>query len=192
MYRVSAVAAQLFDARKEADPALGGKHDLVIACLLHDMGNIVKFDFDRLPAPDGRSDHWKAVQNEMIERYGRNEIAATHLILEELGVASIVAPVLENTSDHEALILEESGTMLQKMACYADQRVSPKGIVSLVARLADMRKRYGHADDERTRALDAATVRIESALFEGLAIRPEDITDASVAPIIESLRSFEI
>lgn len=192
MYRVAAVSALLFDALKEKNPSLEGRHDLILANLLHDAGNIIKFDLDRFPAPDGRTDYWKAVQKDMREKYGSDEISATAAIAEELGVRSAIAPILKNTSDQDALVLEASGTALQKIACYADQRVSPKGIVPLKERLADMRARYDHADDEHTRALDAATERIEQALFEGLSLRSEDITDVSVAPVMEGLKSFEI
>ena len=192
MLRVAAVASVVFDAAKEVSPELDGRDDLIAACLVHDLGNIIKFDFERLPPPDGQTEYWEMIKDGMIERYGRNEIVATVLMIGEIGIAERVRPVLENTSDHEAILLLEEGTLLQKIAYYADQRVSPRGVLPLRDRLRDMRERYSHPDDERTRALDAATERIEEVLFEGLSLRPEDITDESVAPMIESLKSFEI
>ena len=199
MYRVSAVAAQLFDARKMVDPLLEGRHDLIVACLLHDMGNIIKFNFDVMPPPDGRKDYWKKVQSDFKEKFGLDELAAAEKIMEELGVLSRTHGILEHTSFPYGDKLLESGSMLQKIAGCADQRVSPGGIVSMTERFEYMHKRYaergsvyGDLNDPKIRALTDAIFEVERQLFEGLAIRPEDINDASVAPIIESLRTFEI
>ena len=192
MYRVTAVAVAVFDAHLAIDPMLAGRNDLITACLLHDMGNIIKFDLIKFPAPDGETAHWLAVQETMRTKYGTSETAATEAIIRELGLYEKVAPVLQHTSDAHALELEKEGTLLQKIACYADQRVAPRGIVPLADRLRDMRTRYGHSDDESTRALDAATMRIEAFLFETLTITPEDITDESVARTISVLKSFDI
>ena len=199
MYRVSAVAAQLFDARKAIDPALDGRHDLIVACLLHDMGNIIKFNFDSMPAPDGQNDYWKKTQREFKERFGSDELSASEKIMDELGVLARTHSILEHTSFPHSDELLANGSVLQKIAGYADQRVSPGGIVSLAERLDYMHRRYaergtvyGDVNDPKIRALNDAIFEVERQIFEGLAIRPEDRTDASVAPIVESLRTFEI
>lgn len=192
MLRVAAVAMTVFDAIHARDPKLEGRDDLIAACLLHDIGSIVKFNFVSMPARDGRNEYWLGVQKEMIEKYGASEHPAAEAICSELGVRERVAPILAHTADYEALILETEGTILQKIVAYADQRVSPRGVVSLQERISDMRKRYEHPDTEEIRALNAAIVRNEEWLFDRATIRPEDITEQSIQVLLQELRSFEI
>lgn len=199
MYRVAAVAAALFDASLEKHPELEGRHGLVMACLLHDIGNIIKFDFDLMPPPDGKIDHWKAVQADFKKRFGSDELLATDRIMEELGVLSEAEPILRHTSFPDSEELLSSGTVLQKIAGYADQRVAPSGIVSLAERLDYMHRRYaergsvyGATEDSKVQKLTDAISAIEAELFAGLSVRPEDLTDATLAPLVASLRSFEI
>ena len=199
MYRVAAVAALLFDAHAKIDPSLEGRHDLIVANLLHDVGNIIKFDFELIPAPDGQNDHWREVQVKFKERFGADELVAAEKIMEELGVLATTQPILLHTSFPYGPELAASGTLLQELSGYADQRVSPTGIVSLTERLEYMHRRYakrgsvyGDTTDPKIQALTTAIYEVEHQLFEGLTIRPEDIDDASIAPIVESLKSFEI
>lgn len=199
MYRVAAVAATLFDALKEKNPELEGKHELIVACLLHDMGNIIKFNFDLMPAPDGNNEYWKGVQKEFSERFGNDELRAAELIMAELGVLSAVAPILEHTSFPYGEELLRSGTLLQKIAGYADQRVGPTGVLSLVERLEYVHRRYsergsvyGDTQDPKIQALNKAIQDIEKELFAGLSIDPEDINDRSIAICMKDLASFEI
>jgi len=58
--------------------------------LLHDIGNVVKLDFEKYPQFLGEEiknvDHWKAIQKEAVEKYGRDDHGATEKMLTELGV----------------------------------------------------------------------------------------------------------
>lgn len=68
--RVAGVASMITD--NFSDPI--DKKSLLIACLLHDIGKIVVFDFKLMPQsvePEGL-DYWEEVQSEMIVRYGNN------------------------------------------------------------------------------------------------------------------------
>lgn len=51
-----------------------GKELLTKACLLHDLGNIVKFDLEKYPhfleEEQGRVEYWKQKQKEIIAKYG--------------------------------------------------------------------------------------------------------------------------
>lgn len=191
MYRVAAVAMRVFDARVAVDPSLSGRDDMIAACLLHDIGNIVKFNFITLPPPDGRAEYWKKVQREMIAQYGTSEHPASKALCEELGQWERIAPILEHTSDYDARILLERGALLQRIVAYADQRVAPTGVVLLAQRLRDMRARYDHPDTDHIRALDAAIMENEQQLFSDISLKPEDITEQSIAPLLAELRSFE-
>lgn len=191
MYRVAAVATCVFDAHVATDASLLGRNDMIAACLLHDIGNIVKFNFTTLPPPDGRITYWKEVQSEMIAKYGTSEHPASKAMCEEIGQWERIAPILEHTSDYDACILLEQGSLLQRIVAYADQRVAPAGVVSLTQRLRDMRARYDHPDTDHIRALDTAIMENEKWLFSGISLKPEDITEQSIAPLVAELRSFE-
>lgn len=199
MLRVAAVAAMLFDIHKAVNPSLEGRTDLIAANLLHDVGNIIKFDFVKMPAPDGRDDYWREAQSVFKEKFGNDELHAAEIIMRELGVLSRAYPILEYTSFPYGNELLSSGTLLQKISAYADQRVGPDGIVSLTERLAYMHRRYsergsfyGDTTDPKIQILNEAIYTVERSLFAGLSIRPEDINDESVAPVMAQLRSFEI
>jgi len=192
MYRVAAVATRVFDAYAATDPSLGGRDDLIVACLLHDIGNIVKFNFITLPPPDGRVEYWKEVQSEMIAKYGTSEHPASKALCEEIGQWERIAPILEHTSDYDACILLERGSLLQRIVAYADQRVAPTGVVSLAQRLRDMRARYDHPNTDHFRMLDTAIMENEKGLFSGISLKPEDITEQSIASLVAEVRSFEI
>ena len=68
-FRVTGVALQIIgsiDVAVDAD-------SIIVACLLHDMGNIIKFNLDYFPEflePEGL-EYWQYVQNEFIEKYNR-------------------------------------------------------------------------------------------------------------------------
>ena len=66
----------------EHHPGVKDTKSPVIACLFHDMGNIIKFDLDALPAflePQGLS-YWQGVKDEYIAKYGTDEHIATYAI----------------------------------------------------------------------------------------------------------------
>src|SRR3954452_25294278 len=72
--RVAAVAAMICDSLPGTD-----KETVVIACLFHDMGNIIKSDLSYFPEfvqPEGL-EYWEKVKQEYIQKYGSDENAAT-------------------------------------------------------------------------------------------------------------------
>ncbi len=193
MYRVAAVAATLFDASGLTE----GRSALLVACLLHDMGNIIKFDFENpaLPIPSGERAHWEAVQKDMFARYGHDEHAATLAMLDEIGVSPRVREIIDAINFRNAEAIERSGDILVQIAQYADSRVVPSGIASLAARMQDMYARYANKhpkDDDTTHRRVQALERLEQSLFAGLTIRPEDITEESTAALRVTLSHFEI
>ncbi len=199
MYRVAAVAATVFDARRRVHGAESdtGRDDLISACLLHDMGNIIKFDFTILDAEvtkEGK-DHWEIVRSDMIARYGRDEHHATLAILDELGVSPRVREIVDGIgfSKNEATL--RSGDTLLQIAVYADSRVVPSGVNSLDERIRDMYVRYADRYPERaieTERQVKAIHDIEQELFRDIPLTPADITETSIAAIREELPRFDI
>ena len=192
MLRVAAVASLICDNFNELLP----KKDIITACLLHDMGNIIKFKLNYFPEfnkPEG-IEYWQNVQNEYIKKYGNDEHHVAKEIASEIGVSERVLELINAISflgaSHNVLS-EDFG---KKVVDYCDNRVSPFGVVSGEQRFMDLRKRYtNHGGDTPERqAFEKALRQIEKQIFSKCKIKPEDINDEAIAPIIEELRNFVI
>ncbi len=194
MLRVAAVAAMICD-NWQGDTI--DKNKIVTVCLLHDMGNILKFKFDVFPdmfEPEG-VEYWQAVQGEYREKYGENEHNATIQIIRELGLAEEIGALADQ--NHFTLLCEHAASddVLLKIMHHADMRVNPFGIVSYEERMEEARRRYagrsGFDNLERQHLVDCGK-EIENQIFAKCNIKPEDINDATAAPYIEELKNFEI
>ncbi len=169
--------------------------------LLHDMGNIIKFDLNYFPEfnqPLGL-EYWKNIQNEFKEKYGTDEHEATQKILKELNIDKRVIEIDSKMVFGNLCIDKEGNDWELKLLHYADMRVGPFGILTYEDRMEDARKRYLNVlDDEMTREKDRREILlacgkdIERQIFEHCKITPEDINDEIIAPIIEELKGFMI
>lgn len=169
--------------------------------LLHDMGNIIKFNLNYFPEflePEGL-EYWQNIQKEFKEKYGNDEHEATQKILEELGIDKRVIAIDSKMIFGNLCIDKDSNDWELKLLHYADMRVGPFGILSYEDRMEDARKRYVNVlDDEMTREKDRREILlacgkdIERQIFEHCSIKPEDINDTSIAPIIEELKGYMV
>src|SRR5438045_2401455 len=83
---VGAYIADHWNIKQQID-----KDGIIQTLLLHDMGNIIKFDFDDSELnPSDEKEYWKAVQKEFVEKYGHDEHIATNMIAKEIGVTAKV------------------------------------------------------------------------------------------------------
>jgi isoleucyl-tRNA synthetase len=192
MLRVAAVASLVCD--NFAEPI--NKEEIITACLLHDMGNIIKFTFNdllELLEPEGK-EYWQDVKNEYIEKYGSSEHEASLKIAEELQTSNEVLEAIKSVGFIEAFTTVLSENSAHKILEYADSRVDPYGVVSLEERFLDFRKRYDrlNTDSGKRESYEKALRTMEKQVFEKCKIKPEDITDASVASIIEEFKKFII
>ena|SRR3989344_627311 len=174
--------------------------DVILACLFHDMGNILKFNYDAIPEalePEGRA-YWERVRSDLSSKYGTKVREATNVIVREIGLSEHITSLLDGVgfSQLKEILAEESYE--RKIIEYADCRVSPYGIVSVRERFAEGRTRYqdryasskelnAHYDD-----FAKAGYAIEQQIFENATIKPEDINDATVAPFIEELWEYPV
>ncbi|MDP4011467.1 MAG: HD domain-containing protein [Candidatus Roizmanbacteria bacterium] len=166
--RVAGVAKIICDSLQEAEVDIDM---IVIACLLHDMGNIIKFKLELFPEflkPEGL-DYWKEIQEEYVRKYGKDEHVATIKISEEIlsqychsdppvgGEESRKDPDTSDKPQYDKeRILEllhaigfsnakqnyETKDFGKKIAAYADMRVKPSGVTSMKERLDDGRNRF--------------------------------------------------
>lgn len=195
--RVASVIALIFrnlDFEVDKDVAISSG-------LLHDMGNIVKFDLNYFPEfnkPLGL-EYWQNVQNEYFEKYGRDEHEATQKILKELGIHPRVIEIDSKMIFGNLCIDKEGDDFELKLLHYADMRVGPYGILSFDERMEDARKRYENKlDDEMTREKDRREIllacgkEIENQIFSHCKIKPEDITNQSISEILEEMKEYMI
>jgi hypothetical protein len=195
MLRVAAVAKVICDSMTiEVD-----EQSVVTACLLHDIGNIIKFNFSVRPQdfqPEGIG-YWQKVKDEYITKYGNDENIATEIILQELGVSKSVLDVYSHIGFGRAPIVLEIDDYNFKIANYADQRIGPDGVMTMLDRLQEGRKRYfankgDVADpvffDNNVRRLEM----IEEQIFSKSRINSVDINESVIIPVVEDLRSFEV
>lgn len=188
--RVAAVATLICGHLKEPI----NERDVVLECLFHDMGNIVKFDLSYFPEfvqPEGQA-YWEAVKADFLQKYGREQHAANAAIAHELGLPPGVIEMMRASGFSHIRGVAKTGPLDLKVCQYADLRVSPRGVVSLEERLRDFGLRYAQKGGAANEGMRHASRELERQIFAGATIRPEDITDASVAPLIEELWEYPV
>lgn len=152
------------------------------AGLLHDLGNIVKFQIEKYPEFLGkerkRLNYWLRIQKKMIKKYGKDDLQATKKMLRELGVDSEVLQIIMGKNFHQVIKTEKSDNWTLKVLFYADLRVGPFGIVSLKERFKEVIPRvkiYREADN--LNELVKACYRIEKQIQANLDVDVSKITE---------------
>lgn len=168
--------------------------NVVLACLFHDMGNVVKFEFESLPEffePEGVP-YWKKVQAEFIEKYGADADAANKRIARDIGLPSMAVSFLDSIGFSHLDAVAAGAPFEQKICSYADMRVGPYGVLSLKGRLAEGRERYSRRKHKITDpalfdAMAGAAQEIERQVFFECSLAPNDITDDLITPLFPEL-----
>jgi hypothetical protein len=177
------------------------KQNIVAACLLHDMGNIIKFDLTKTNSVLNMNidvGFWQKVKEDYVKKYQTDEHEASILIAKELGVSNRVVELIDCIGFNTAVINEQAKDYGRKICAYSDMRVWPQGVTTLENRLDDLRKRYDNkfhqmgGDEEKRSEFENGLRKIEQQIFEHCKIKPKDITEEAIGPIKEKLKSFEI
>lgn len=205
--RVTAVAEIICENIKvEVD-----KESIITACLLHDMGNIIKFIIGSIPQsvePLG-IEYWQNVQNEFVEKYGKDEHHATIHIAHELNMNEKVIELINCIGFLTAKENSETNDFNKKICAYADMRVTPYGVDSLENRFSNLRERYIgpnktanlnllfdkdqiEENNHHRSIFESALSNIEQQIFEKCNIEPFDITNDVVKNKILELQNYEI
>ncbi len=169
------------------------------AALLHDMGNIIKFNLGYFPEalePEGL-EYWQQVQNDYKHAYGLDEHAASIAIAKELGVTDDVIDYIDHVDFPLLEKNAQSNCWEKKICAYADLRVAPAGIVSIQERLEDGYNRYKDRPEKAIpsdsyHVLIQSLHRIERQLQEVSTIDLSTISEDVLAGNIEALKSFTI
>ncbi|MEK7133444.1 MAG: HD domain-containing protein [Patescibacteria group bacterium] len=186
--RVAAVAKLICD--HATTPV--NTQDVLLECLFHDIGNIVKFDLAYFPEfvqPEG-SAYWESVKADFVKKYGNEQHAANAAIAREIGLSEHIVGMMDMSGFSHIGTIIERGPIELKICQYADLRVGPHGIVSLEERLRDFEKRYSAKNDSAYESAAHTGRELEEQVFSRTTIRPEDINDARVTPLIGELREY--
>jgi len=159
-------------------------------CLLHDVGNIVKFDLtNRNEEKFGKIDnveYWQKIQADYWGKYGHDAHDATVGILAEAGLTQFIPLIGEEENLYFAEAKEE-GLKQAKVAAiilmYADCRVTPEGVVSYRERVDDLKARYG----ARTATWYDWTFWFEEWIQEQVKVDLNSITETGVTPLFDEL-----
>lgn len=143
MIRAASVGAFIVDEWKEKN--ILDKTSIIKSLLLHDMGNIIKFDFKYahlLGEEKKNVEYWKKVQQEFIQKYGNDEHVATVEIAKEVGLNGRVFELLNAIGSSKLSQVLENPDWNKKLVCYCDFRVDPHGIVTVNQRFDEIVERY--------------------------------------------------
>ena len=185
MLRVAGVGKLILDGWSGAID-----RDLVMrTLLLHDMGNIVKFDLTKLILPIENIEHWIEVQQEWWNKYGRDTHGVTVAIARELKQDDVIE-VFEQ--EHGGYSSGDTGQILRqswpaKMLAYADVRVTPTGVVPMRERIADLQKRYG-----RELSWYDFLYPLEEQIREQTTLDLNKINEQGVTPFFTELLGYNI
>lgn len=195
MLRVAAVASLICDNFNE----ILSKEEIITACLLHDMGNIIKFKWDSsLGLLEPKLEYWKKVQSEYIEKYGEDVHGATLSILRELGLEQIIYIIESFDSDnpYNSDNILKNNNWVVKICLYSDERVAPFGVASVDDRLTENRKRLENRgiimSEEKYLFIKNSLLALEQQIFAKCKIKPLDITNDAVSSKVLELRNFVI
>lgn len=194
MLRVAGVASIICDNLKKPT----NKNRVITASLVHDMGNIIKSDLNIFPdyLKEKGLNYWKEVKREFTNTYGKDDHKATLKIINEIGLEKCVADIVKNLEFANTLEISKSGNQDKIITKYSDLRVTPYGISTLEERFQEAKKRYVYGKNKRSESEfnKSASVwnNIESEIFSFSKIKPNDITEEKVEPLLETLRNFDI
>lgn len=174
------------------------KQNIIKACILHDMGNIVKFDFNNLTEHNEQEgvERLKSIQRDFILKYGNNDHLANLAIAKELDMPERVCDLINHLDSKLIKEIIETDDFGKKICIYSDSRVSPHGIVSVEHRSLEAVERYknhSHTFSEEDRVYFVEKMsEIEKQIFSYSNIKPEDINDDSIAVYLEKNKNFEM
>lgn len=205
-FRVAGVAKTLCIEHRVGPDSV----NIITACLLHDMGNIIKFKLDLFPdflEPEGLN-YWRDIKQKYHEKYGDDEHVGTLEIVKEIFDDGLrltnqalkkgrVLELIDAIGFSNAQYNYECNDIARKIAAYADMRVEPYGVTTLSHRLEDGHKRFklhkpGVSNDIFFNEMAEFLEKIEQYLFSDLSISPSDITEEAIQPHITELKHFKL
>ena len=154
-------------------------------CLLHDLGNIVKFDFDKYPEflEDEREniDYWRKVKKATIKKYGSDANNVTVKMLEDLGVDKLIVKIIRDKSFDNSVYIAKCSNWPIKILHYGDLRTLPTGFGSIDDRSREAVERIPkYKDNPNVNKLVEACKKIEIQIQGQVDVDLHKILDKSI------------
>ena len=197
--RVAAFGAYIADHWKH--PKTIDKQAIIQTLLLHDMGNIIKFNLDDLqfysPAERKRVDYWQHMQQEMKQKFHNDEHEATYTIAKELGVSNRVYYLITYIGQSQLYNAVRTDDWEVKLVSYADLRCGPFGIISVNQRFDDIIERYKgrqhhHSNAEKVNQNREYCLEVEKQLQKQITIDLQSITEEKIKDNMKVLRQYDL
>lgn len=197
--RVAAVASTIWSwllpqVQQDVD-----QNNVILACLLHDMGNTIKFNLTLFPEflePEG-VEYWQNVKDRYLKQFGTDEHLASEKIAADLGVDTKVLRYIESVGFQQAQDNLSTTDWGQKICDYADVRVGPYGVITLEERFVDLRDRYGTtfaqpSDETKRTDFELAHLEIERQI-QSVCTQPlSQLTDHTISGTINALKTWQL
>ncbi len=174
---------------------------VVETLLLHDLGNLLKFDFtkgmDLFDADERDVEHWLDVQAKMITTYSSDEHTATQMMAKEAGVSERVLYLLENMGSSNLYKTTQLNDAELKVCSYADFRVSPDGFLTVEKRFQDILVRYKSrdhilADTAKTLEKMEYCLELEKQLQQRVSIDLQKLPEKNLEAMAEEMKSWKL
>ncbi|MBI5422173.1 tRNA (adenosine(37)-N6)-threonylcarbamoyltransferase complex ATPase subunit type 1 TsaE [Candidatus Peregrinibacteria bacterium] len=155
---------------------------LYVGALLHDMARVCDFrsmerSSFKVPISDDQWNQWLKLRE--IHK-GEKHAFIAHEQLMSRGFTETATLIRSHEADLLVLEPDNYDTLEKKILYYADKRVKHDEVVDLAERFRDGRARYGDGDTPEQKKLyrdvEFYSMALEKSLFDGLDIRPDDIT----------------
>lgn len=166
-------------------------------CLIHDLGNLIKYDLNGDLNKDMDKEFWSKIQGGLIDKYGLNEQEATVLMAKEFVADSNVLDTLYLLTSNMADEIAASGNWELKICLYGDVRVGPFGVVSLTERMAEWKERYKNRvgwekEKKRYNEISQACVNIEDQISQKMKMSINQISNHSISKYLADLPNSQI
>ena len=196
MYSVAAIGqyiAQIIDLSKEKT------HNIIVACLLHDIWNILKFEMSLYP--DVWEPEWvdyRTTIKEEFKKYGWDEKEATFTLCKKLNISQEAYDLVYAYDTTRPKDISPDNIQL-KLIDYSDWRVMVYGIGSLQERINNLisrniKNKWRSKEKAERMAKDRieTTTTFEQELIESYGINPSDISNLSMQSSIKKMRLYDI
>lgn len=195
MLRVAALGNYMLDHWKTPNQLDRGL--ITQTLLLHDMGNIIKFDLDStLGMLKGNINHWRTIQKQFIKRYGHDEHLATNIIINEIKRGQKITNILDQIGASNFHLVIKYKDWEDKVCAYSDARIIPNGISTIKKRFEDVINRYSYRRPpefiEKVKISLKFALDLEQQIQSQVTIDLQKITDKDIKPYIENLKNYSI
>ena len=169
------------------------KDAIISGSLLHDMGNMAKFQDN----PDNDKEFLN-VRKKYIDKFSTDDHKISLEIGRNEGLNDYELELMEKKESKRNEEIMNSSSYEIKICAYCDERVAPDGVYSIRERLEDAKRRYrgktntvwGH--EEKANHLIGCALKIEEQIMKYCTIKPEKISNDTIEAYIKRLRDYDI